>query len=189
MRKAIVGALSAMLVLSLGAGSAFAASAGQGHTGKCARAVWSNGTCVAAETGIYAYRELCHGAREAQKSGGGVAAGPEDAGGKVTWLRQAGWDQVETGSWPDTCRYGFVDANGDGLCDHTGGCALGPDYVDADGDGICGNAGTGRGNGYVDNDGDGVCDNLGGGTRPQDGTGYQYGNGHCGGRHHGGRWD
>ena len=44
--------------------------------------------------------------------------------------------------------------------------ALGRGYVDADGDGVCDNAGAGcglygMGRGYVDADGDGVCDNAG----------------------------
>ena len=34
-------------------------------------------------------------------------------------------------------------------------------FVDADGDGVCDNRGTGRGAGFVDEDGDGVCDNQG----------------------------
>lgn len=46
--------------------------------------------------------------------------------------------------------------------------AYGRGYVDADGDGVCDNAGTGcglygAGRGYVDADGDGVCDNTGAG--------------------------
>lgn len=44
--------------------------------------------------------------------------------------------------------------------------AYGCGYVDADGDGMCDNAGAGcglygMGRGYVDADGDGVCDNAG----------------------------
>lgn len=34
-------------------------------------------------------------------------------------------------------------------------------FVDADGDGICDNLGSGRGYGFTDADRDGVCDNLG----------------------------
>lgn len=44
------------------------------------------------------------------------------------------------------------------------GCGWGPGYVDADGDGICDNRGTngcGWGPGYVDADGDGICDYAG----------------------------
>lgn len=43
------------------------------------------------------------------------------------------------------------------------GCGWGSGYVDADGDGICDNRGTdgcGWGSGYVDTDGDGICDNA-----------------------------
>ena len=65
---------------------------------------------------------------------------------------------------------GYVDADGDGVCDNAGtGCGMygaGRGYVDADGDGVCDNAGMGcgmygAGRGYVDADGDGVCDNAG----------------------------
>lgn len=41
--------------------------------------------------------------------------------------------------------------------------AAGTGYVDADGDGVCDNRPSGAGGngaGYVDADGDGVCDNL-----------------------------
>ena len=58
----------------------------------------------------------------------------------------------------------------------------GAGFVDEDGDGVCDNRGTGLGNGqgagFVDEDGDGICDNLG--QRPMDGTGYQ--RGHQGGK-------
>lgn len=77
---------------------------------------------------------------------------------------------------------GYVDADGDGVCDNYGSgyCGNGAGYVDADGDGVCDNRGTGNGigngagvhhgygpsstadrPGYVDADGDGVCDNRG----------------------------
>ena len=39
---------------------------------------------------------------------------------------------------------GFVDADGDGVCDYHGaGCGTG--FVDADGDGVCDHYGTGLG--------------------------------------------
>ena len=62
---------------------------------------------------------------------------------------------------------GFVDADGDGICDSCDGTSV--NYVDADGDGICDNigiggmgAGLGTGAGFVDADGDGICDNCDG---------------------------
>ncbi len=57
-------------------------------------------------------------------------------------------------------------------------------YVDANGDGICDNHGSACGN-YVDANGDGVCDNAG-----TVNTGHHGGRGmgHHGGGHHGGRW-
>lgn len=68
---------------------------------------------------------------------------------------------------------GFVDEDGDGVCDHAGtgqgmgrGQGTGQGFVDADGDGVCDHAGTGqgmgrgRGTGFVDADGDGVCDHA-----------------------------
>ena len=42
-------------------------------------------------------------------------------------------------------------------------------FVDADGDGVCDNYGAGTGRGFVDTDGDGVCDNYGTGTGRQGG--------------------
>jgi hypothetical protein len=79
----------------------------------------------------------------------------------------------------------FVDADGDGVCDHkqAGGCGRDPErpgFVDADGDGVCDHlaakaaqtgpgCGCGKGPGcgrdperpgFVDADGDGVCDHL-----------------------------
>ena len=67
---------------------------------------------------------------------------------------------------------GYVDADGDGICDNrgTGACR----YVDANGDGVCDNRGTGTCR-YVDANGDGVCDNYG-----------QYAGTGNGGSHHGG---
>lgn len=64
---------------------------------------------------------------------------------------------------------GYVDSDGDGVCDNYGSgyCGNGAGYVDADGDGVCDNRGSGycgNGAGYVDADGDGVCDNRGTGN-------------------------
>ena len=80
---------------------------------------------------------------------------------------------------------GYVDADGDGVCDNYGSgyCGNGAGYVDADGDGVCDNRGSGycgNGAGYVDADGDGVCDNYAG-----QGQGRGQGQGQGGG-HHGG---
>ena len=87
-----------------------------------------------------------------------------------------------------TFQNGFVDANGDGVCDMTGvsrglkarlayqeAGTFGPNFVDEDGDGVCDNCdGTpnlyryqnqnsmmaGPGPNFVDEDGDGICDNC-----------------------------
>ncbi|MCI8682185.1 MAG: hypothetical protein HFH50_04185 [Lachnospiraceae bacterium] len=82
---------------------------------------------------------------------------------------------------PAGCPY-YVDANGDGVCDH---CAHGGacgNYVDADGNGVCdycSHNGSGHCGNYADSNGDGICDNYSGGGN----GGY---GGHHGGRHHGG---
>jgi hypothetical protein len=49
---------------------------------------------------------------------------------------------------------GFVDENGDGICDNCPHAGYGHHYgfVDADGDGVNDN--------FVDEDGDGICDHL-----------------------------
>ena len=50
----------------------------------------------------------------------------------------------------------YIDEDGDGICDYAhGSCS----YVDEDGDGICDYAHSACG--YVDADGDGICDNCG----------------------------
>ena len=88
----------------------------------------------------------------------------------------------------DHCAHGgacgnYVDANGDGICDycaHGGACG---NYVDADGNGVCdycSHNGSGHCGNYSDANGDGICDNYSGG-----GNGG-YGGGHHGGGHHGG---
>lgn len=88
----------------------------------------------------------------------------------------------------DHCAHGgscnnYVDYNGDGICDycaHGGSCG---NYVDANGDGVCDyctHNGSGHCGNYVDSNGDGVCDNYTGGGN------YGGGGGHHGGGHHGG---
>lgn len=74
----------------------------------------------------------------------------------------------------------YVDADGDGVCDHAGSACQ---FVDADGDGICDRCGVGGWfTGWVDADGDGVCDD--GGARQCGGSGCQGGHHACGqGRH------
>ncbi len=64
-----------------------------------------------------------------------------------------------------TCSY-WVDANGDGICDH---CVGGSSHN------ACGY--------WVDANGDGICDHCVGGTY----SGQGWSGGHHGGRHHGGR--
>ncbi len=89
-------------------------------------------------------------------------------------------------------RHGFVDEDGDGVCDN---------FVDEDGDGVCDYAGTGQGmghgHGFVDQDGDGVSDNFvdedGDGVCDHAGIGQRMGHGRdmSGGpgyARHGGRW-
>ena len=72
----------------------------------------------------------------------------------------------------------YVDANGDGVCDHRGEngvCGSGRYYVDADGDGVCDHCGGSGscfgGRYYTDADGDGVCDWAG--TCPRYAMGVQ----------------
>ena len=54
------------------------------------------------------------------------------------------------------CGRGFVDADGDGVCDNASSRCI---YVDEDGDGVCDNVSSRCI--YVDEDGDGVCDTCG----------------------------
>lgn len=90
-----------------------------------------------------------------------------------------GWHQARTQSAPAPATQctGYVDADGDGVCDTCGFVDEDADgvcdrYVDADGDGVCDRCGfvDEDGNGvcdnFVDGDGDGVCDN-----QPQGGHG------------------
>ena len=94
--------------------------------------------------------------------------------------------QATTVSYDAACP-GFVDADGDGLCDNCEaratrghhGCTA---YVDENKDGVCDtctNAGSWRTvcGGYVDANSDGVCDACG--------ARHGYRADGCGGRHHG----
>jgi len=63
--------------------------------------------------------------------------------------------------------YGFVDENGDGVCDDCAGNGGQGQFVDEDGDGVC--------DLMVDEDGDGVCDNYVGGMRGRQGRGSRGG--------------
>lgn len=71
---------------------------------------------------------------------------------------------------------GYVDADGDGICDYAASCRIrrgnGAGFVDEDGGGICDRSasggmrcGNGRRTHFVDSDGDGACDNAGAGCR------------------------
>ena len=84
---------------------------------------------------------------------------------------------VDTTDW--VCSY-YVDANGDGICDHcagNGSNGVCSQYVDANGDGVCdhcaGNNSHGSCAQYVDANGDGICDHCTGTAAPA-------GNGTCG---------
>lgn len=94
-----------------------------------------------------------------------VEAQAESVQADDTAATQAGWGA------------GYVDENGDGVCDNYGtgaGCA---GFVDANGDGVCDNCGATSGTGcghFVDANGDGICDNHG------TGCGHGHGGG-CGG--------
>ncbi len=94
---------------------------------------------------------------------------------------------------PEAVRCGYyVDANGDGVCDHCVGsseASICENYVDGNGDGICdhcvGSSEASVCGSYVDANGDGVCDHCVGQqnyAQPQE-SGH-YGGGHHGGGHH-----
>ena len=68
--------------------------------------------------------------------------------------RAAGCSSMATGQY-------YVDANGDGVCDHRG------------------TACTGQGRYYVDADGDGVCDHLNAGSAGCTGSYWGHGRGGC----------
>lgn len=110
-----------------------------------------------------------------------------------------------------TCQNGWVDADGDGICDNCETAQCGNpanqnrpcrNWVDTNGDQVCDNYGTADcpGNGncqndcWVDEDHDGICDNYNavdcpsncGGTGSRDGMGYGAQQGGHGGGHHGG---
>ncbi|MDR0308685.1 MAG: hypothetical protein LBH87_02000 [Coriobacteriales bacterium] len=76
-----------------------------------------------------------------------------------------------TGKIANAVSGGFVDNNGDGICDNytndtaqgaTASLSTSKCYVDNNGDGICDNyaSGTCNGGGYADGNGDGICDNY-----------------------------
>ena len=98
------------------------------------------------------------------------AAGDSDAGATV-------------GAAIATVRGEYVDLDNYGTGNGTGGQGSCAGYVDADGDGVCDNYGAGQGSrsGYVDADGDGICDNYGNGygcgNGQGNGNGYGPGNG------------
>ncbi len=66
----------------------------------------------------------------------------------------------------------FIDNDGDGVNDNIGS-GIGRYFTDSDGDGICDNIGTGIGPNFEDNDGDGVCDNVGTGANLNQAQGGQ----------------
>ena len=89
---------------------------------------------------------------------------------------------------------GFVDADGDGVCDNygTSACNHGG-AASSSSSAVVDAAYTGNGCGYVDADGDGVCDNFGtsacnhsGAAGGAQGSGLQNGYGHHGENHGGG---
>lgn len=93
-------------------------------------------------------------------------------------------ENLDAGTTAAVCPY-YVDANGDGYCDHcahNGACG---NYTDANGDGICDyctHNGSGHCGNYVDTNGDGICDNWNGNGGNGNGGGH-HGDGHHGGHH------
>jgi hypothetical protein len=94
----------------------------------------------------------------------------------------------EPGTPPGGQGAGFVDEDGDGVCDLMGSGGRGqfgrrmgggPGFVDENGDGVCDN--------FVDEDGDGVCDNCPAGQRMGGGRSATGMGGRMMGRG-GGRW-
>lgn len=78
---------------------------------------------------------------------------------------------------------GFIDKNGDRICDNRNGRGnRGRSFTDANNDGICDNnmpRGTrGGGRNFADADNNGVCDNF---TNGRKGRGFGRGNGKCDG--------
>lgn len=152
MRKAILGILVTVIVLSLCATTAFAAGTGRRYSfvDKDGDGICDNhgGTCRYADADQDGVCDVCCENHGSCLTGEGTA---------------------------------FVDTDGDGICDNCGvehrcsktGAGCGRNFVDADGNGVCDHYGTcqGRGNGqsngaqggcgrnFVDGNGDGVCDN------------------------------
>ncbi len=156
MKKVFAGILGAALVLSAAAAPAFAAVGGP--VGKGVRNLETVGR----------YAGSCDG-MESRGKGLGAGLAMERSGSEPGGVQATETAQTVAATDLSIAPVGW-----------------GSGYVDEDGDGVCDNLGTGGwGPGYVDEDGDGVCDNLGTGARPQDGTGYRHGGGR-GGR--GGRW-
>lgn len=93
-------------------------------------------------------------------------------------------ENPDAGTTAAVCPY-YVDANGDGYCDHcahNGACG---NYTDANGDGICDyctHNDSGHCGNYVDTNGDGICDNWNGNGGNGNGGGH-HGDGHHGGHH------
>ena len=89
---------------------------------------------------------------------GGVALGATLFGGVPALAAGGGFgranlqaDLAQAASAQDRACAGYVDADGDGVCDACAagaGCRNGAGYIDADGDGICDNYGTGAGGGH-----------------------------------------
>lgn len=74
---------------------------------------------------------------------------------------------------------GYIDADGDGVCDNRVSLSVGQGYGrNANADAGTASAQGQRGAGFVDSDGDGVCDNAGNGN----GAGAGGGRGHHRGR-------
>ena len=123
--------------------------------------------------------------------GATVALAQESASTAVTPLEAA----PTTGLPAPDVQPGFVDADGDGVCDNCGqglgnSNAPGRNFVDANGDGVCDNCaanggqgprgprnGNGGGANFVDADGDGVCDNMGQNASRGGGRGFRGGRG------------
>ena len=105
-----------------------------------------------------------------------VPMGPQ--GGRYGGAYRSGYGSGLLSNRTFEARPGFVDADGDGVCDNLGtGQGLGANFVDENGDGVCDYLGAGQplglrpmvngsqgtrmgGMGFVDANGDGVCDYL-----------------------------
>lgn len=112
------------------------------------------------------------GSRKLAVQSNGANATNLDAQAEIVSQKLFGTDVTADDS-RSPCGYntGFVDANGDGICDHAGqgGCQCqglhGRRFIDEDRDGVCDHAGQAGcqcqglpGQQFIDEDGDGVCD-------------------------------